>query len=120
MAARLQSPTSATRRRFSMKNWVHGCALAVALVASGCAPVDDGDLSAEGPEGAEAIDEARTPSWERFVGAWEGREGRFVSIVFTRTAATGTAHRYFAYRQVECIRAPCLPVREEGTYRAST
>jgi hypothetical protein len=69
---------------------------------------------------AEAVDEVQSTAWERFVGAWDGVEGDLRAVVFTDTQLSPSARRYFADQTVTCVRAPCLPVRVEGGFRATS
>jgi hypothetical protein len=90
--------------------------LVLGIALGGCAV----DVAGDDTLGADEVaDEARVVSWERFVGAWERDQGGLTAIVFTSTEE-GRAHQYFADREVQCVRAPCPPVREEGTFRATT
>lgn len=90
--------------------------VALSFALTGCA--------VDGAEGAldieEATDELRSSAWERFVGAWEGSEGPYSAVVFDDAVTQGASRRFFADRNVVCVRAPCEPVRVEGSYRATS
>lgn len=94
---------------------------AVSLVWGACAaPVDSG-LEGEDPGAADYesadTEEARVASWERVRGAWvrSGGFSAYTALVFT-SETSGSARKYFGDRAVQCVRAPCDPVRENGTY----
>lgn len=99
------------------ERFLGGFAMCSALLA-GCGASPDAGLQDE----SESADEARTPSWQRFVGAWEGSTGPFHAIVFTSTP-DGRGHHYFADVDtgIRCIRAPCpSSARTEGPFTANT
>lgn len=98
----------------------HGTIALLAALTTGC-----GDVAPELADEAsdfESTDtqEARAASWERLVGAWTASSsGLYSYLVFGRASENG-GHAYFGGRVVTCVRAPCDPVREDGSFVAGT
>lgn len=91
-------------------------ALAMGAWAMGCSDVtDDGSGDTSDYDNLDT-QETRAASWERLVGTWVADgAGLYAQIVFTNTAE-GSGHHYFGSRVVTCVRAPCPPVREDGSF----
>jgi hypothetical protein len=101
-------------RTFDALTRALGISLIVALGA--CAEPGLVDIEDEGA----SIDEIQRSAHEPFVGAWDGVDGDLRGVVFTDTLASSSTRRYFADQRVQCVRAPCAPVRVEGAYRANS
>jgi hypothetical protein len=86
-------------------------ALAILAGAVGCAPEgavdEDGDSTSDEVRAATAL-----------VGSWEG--GGTIYRTLTFAARTAAGQQYEAARYVTCVRAPCDPVAERGTYTATS
>ncbi len=97
-------------------------AVALGAVFLGCGAGTDLADNAADPADFDNTDtaETRAVSWERLVGAWAADgTSQYADVVFTRTT-DGSAHRYFGMRNVTCVRAPCNPVREDGSFTAGS
>lgn len=95
------------------------CAMVLGAALAGCS--DPGDPAADdGDYGAADTQESRAASWERLVGTWVADgAGLYGDLVFTNTAE-GSGHHYFGTRVVTCVRAPCPPVREDGSFTSGS
>jgi hypothetical protein len=96
-----------------MRTSIAATFIALSAFFTGCAVAPEAETDLAG-EGETASTEDALKISDQLVGAFEAgsTRARFVRFVFQ---ADGT---YFADRRVECIKAPCPPVRESGTYRA--
>jgi hypothetical protein len=93
-----------------------GAVLLSGLLAGCAASADDALQDTD-----QTTDESHAAAWRAFVGAWEADSGAFPHLVFDDAFAPGTrARAYWAERTVYCVRAPCPPVREAGTFRATS
>lgn len=99
--------------------WISAAALC-AVGLWGCSAEPDASADPTSDYDTADTQEQRAASWERLVGAWRStRAGQYTWLVFGR-AAEDTGHSYFGMRVVTCVRAPCNPVREDGSYTAGT
>jgi hypothetical protein len=95
--------------------------MVLGLLLSGCGDASEtaADDTAGDFDGTDT-QEARAASWQRLVGTWEADgAGLYSELVFSSTAEA-SGHHYFGMRVVTCVRAPCLPVREDGSFVSGT
>jgi hypothetical protein len=96
------------------------CALALGLGSTGCSDTTDSGAGDTSDYDILDTQESRAASWERLVGTWEADgAGLYAQLVFTNTAEA-SGHHYFGARVVMCVRAPCPPVREDGSFVSGT
>jgi len=94
--------------------------LAVALFPVGCAPVgcagEDPEMDATADEQWKGVVEQplASPGQRGILGTWKGdttHSGLFETLVFMSDG------RFHGARNVTCVKAPCPPIAEDGTYK---